>query len=70
MRGASCATCSFSETIVLDPGPIDDGGPSLICRRYPPVIVFDGVELTKINPQVEAKDWCGEHDLDAEKAGF
>lgn len=52
----TCSTCTY-----LDPTVGEDGEPRADCRRWPPVlIVLDGYP-TKVLPQVDSDDWCGEH---------
>jgi len=52
----SCATCRYREYAVME----IDGQPVIECHRYPPLTVNDGEGLTRLFPQVNESDWCGE----------
>lgn len=51
---ASCASCRFSEVVIVDEDEPTETYPATICRRYPPAAGEWSV--------VDANDWCGEHE--------
>lgn len=57
-----CRTCRYSDPTVLS--NVDDTGPAavLLCRRYPPVPVYEAdTEGTAPSwPLVHEQEWCGE----------
>lgn len=57
----SCDSCRYSDPTVFD--DVDGQGPAaaLLCRRYPPIMIFDGDAAGPIWPVVEGTDWCGDH---------
>src|SRR5690554_1318726 len=56
--GRSCSTCRYAEPVMVGP---DRDDPRLECRRLPPALITLGGEPVTICPQVQADDWCGEH---------
>lgn len=54
--GPTCKTCRWSLH-----QPTDGEQPVLVCRRMPPTLFMQGVELRQGWPLVFPEHWCGEY---------
>jgi hypothetical protein len=51
-----CDTCKFWKFS----GIMGDSGHKGWCRRYPPVVSFQGLVAVPMVPQTNERQWCGE----------
>lgn len=62
-----CERCVFWDS----QGPSDNDGPKVgWCRRYPPVVIFEGDSFQSKSPLTDTFDWCGEFKTNLSEAGL
>lgn len=65
----NCEKCRFAEIAIIE--DVDEGTvPGMLCRRYPPQMVFAGDDAgggsSTMFPAVVAGEWCGEFQWNGE----